>query len=452
MRAPALLVLVGLAACGGSTSPAPAFRDVAAEVEARAGAKPTWNRGTDDDREVEAAVDRLLEHEISADQAVAIALIENRSLQATYEDLSLAQADFVQAGLLKNPTLSGGVGFFGGPAPILEAGVGWDFLDLFSRAARRKIAAAELEGAKRRVGDAVLRAVAETRSAYVTLQGAMQIEAMRGVVADAAEAGAELSRRQHDAGNISDLDLANEETGLAQVKLDLGRAHADTLAARERLIRDLGLWGVHRPLRVPAELPDVPSDELPLEALEQTAIAQRFDVAAARSDRDAAAMALSLAKQTRWVPGANVGASYERNTIEHETIVGPTAAIEVPVFDRRQATIARLEALDRASEARLRALAVDARSEVRSVRDRLVYLRDLARTYKTELIPLRERTVALSQQQYDAMLLGVFQLLAAKQAEVNAYREYLETVRDYWIARAELERAVGGRIVGKVTR
>jgi cobalt-zinc-cadmium efflux system outer membrane protein len=44
------------------------------------------------------------------------------------------------------------------------------------------------------------------------------------------------------------------------------------------------------------------------------------------------------------------------------------------------------------------------------------------------------------------MLTGVYQLLAAKQAEINAYREYIETVRDYWIARAELERAVGGRL------
>jgi cobalt-zinc-cadmium efflux system outer membrane protein len=41
------------------------------------------------------------------------------------------------------------------------------------------------------------------------------------------------------------------------------------------------------------------------------------------------------------------------------------------------------------------------------------------------------------------MLLGVFQLLAAKQAEVAAYREYIEAVRDYWVARSELERAVG---------
>jgi cobalt-zinc-cadmium efflux system outer membrane protein len=44
------------------------------------------------------------------------------------------------------------------------------------------------------------------------------------------------------------------------------------------------------------------------------------------------------------------------------------------------------------------------------------------------------------------MLLGVYQLLMAKQSEVNTYREYIEAVRDYWIARSELSRATGGKL------
>ena len=59
------------------------------------------------------------------------------------------------------------------------------------------------------------------------------------------------------------------------------------------------------------------------------------------------------------------------------------------------------------------------------------------------VVPLRENVVRFSQEQYDAMLLGVYQLLQAKQAEFDAYREYIEALRDYWIARSDLERAVG---------
>jgi cobalt-zinc-cadmium efflux system outer membrane protein len=54
--------------------------------------------------------------------------------------------------------------------------------------------------------------------------------------------------------------------------------------------------------------------------------------------------------------------------------------------------------------------------------------------------------VSLSQEQYSAMLLSAYQLLAAKQNEVNAYREFIEALRDYWIARADLERATAAAI------
>jgi cobalt-zinc-cadmium efflux system outer membrane protein len=83
---------------------------------------------------------------------------------------------------------------------------------------------------------------------------------------------------------------------------------------------------------------------------------------------------------------------------------------------------------------------------VRQERNRLLAARMTVEFYARALVPLRERIVALSQQQYNAMLLGVYQLLQAKQNEINAYREYIEAVRDYWVARADLERAVGTRL------
>ncbi|MEO7095399.1 MAG: TolC family protein, partial [Polyangiales bacterium] len=68
----------------------------------------------------------------------------------------------------------------------------------------------------------------------------------------------------------------------------------------------------------------------------------------------------------------------------------------------------------------------------------------LVERHATVLVPLRQKVVALSQQNFDAMLIGVYQLLLAKQNEVNAYRALIGGARDYWVARADLERAVGG--------
>lgn len=44
------------------------------------------------------------------------------------------------------------------------------------------------------------------------------------------------------------------------------------------------------------------------------------------------------------------------------------------------------------------------------------------------------------------MLIGVFELLVAKQQEYDAYAGYLDAVRDYWTARTELARAVGRQL------
>lgn len=434
---------------GGCSVPKEAgFPDVAAVVKQRSGHRIVWDQGGAADLEVKKSVAALLAREIAVDEAVQIALLNNRRLQDTYEELMIAQADVVQAGLLKNPVFSASVRFpiRGAGGLNVELGVEQDFLDLLMIPARKRVAEAQFEAVKLRVGSAVLAFAAEVRSTFYTLQGAAQIAAMRRTIGEAAEASADLARRQHEAGNISDLDLANEEALAVQIKLDLARSEAEILSIRERLIRLLGLWGTDTTFRLAPKLPDLPGAEPSLEHLESLAITQRLDIAAARKDVLAAEHALALVKNWRWIGAASVGASGERDS-GGEVVVGPTVGLEIPIFDQKQAAVARLSAELRQRQQRLSAAAIDARSEVREARGRLVFARRMAAYFGAEVIPLRERIVALSQQQYDAMLLGVYQLLLAKQNEVSAYREYIEAVRDYWIARAELERAVGGRLL-----
>ncbi|HEY0523136.1 MAG TPA: hypothetical protein VGD08_07095, partial [Stellaceae bacterium] len=84
-----------------SVNPDAAFSDVQTTVSARLGGKEVkWNRDTEEDKAAQDAVARLLESPLTADSAVQIALLNNRRLQAEYEDLGVAQADLIQAGLL----------------------------------------------------------------------------------------------------------------------------------------------------------------------------------------------------------------------------------------------------------------------------------------------------------------------------------------------------------------
>jgi cobalt-zinc-cadmium efflux system outer membrane protein len=72
--------------------------------------------------------------------------------------------------------------------------------------------------------------------------------------------------------------------------------------------------------------------------------------------------------------------------------------------------------------------------------------RYLIDNYRNTVLPLREKIVNLTLQKYNYMLVGAFDLLVAKQQEFEAYQKYLEALRDYWIIRADMQRALGGRL------
>jgi len=446
MRAALVLVLVVLAGCASTSAEAP-FRDTAHAVEERTNHRIRWNRAGDDDQAVARSIHALLSRELSVDGAVEVALLNNKNLQATYEDLSVAQADLVQAGLLKNPVFGGGLEFpiTGDVATGGSLSVSEDFLSLFTIAARKRIAGSALEAAKLRVGDAVIHMAYEVETAYFALQSTQQVAAMRRTILEAGDAAVDLARRQHDAGNINDLDLVNEEMLYEQLRTDLLRSDADAVSAHENLARLLGAWGADANFRVQPKLPELPPSEVSREHVESLAIARRLDLQAAHAEAQTIAHALALTKNFRWLPDASIGGAYARAPERYSTI-GPSASVELPLFDQKQAAVARMEAQLRAAFAREDALAVDIRSEVRDAQSRLLATRAVVDRYAKVVVPLRQRVVTLSQEQYDAMLLGAYQLLQAKQNQVTGYRELIEALRDYWVARAELERATGGSL------
>src|SRR3954469_13390269 len=93
---PAMLLI------GGCSVPKEAgFPDVAAVVKQRSGHRIVWDQGGAPDLEVKESGAALAAREIAVEEAVQIALLNNKHLQDTYEELMIAQADVVQAGLLK---------------------------------------------------------------------------------------------------------------------------------------------------------------------------------------------------------------------------------------------------------------------------------------------------------------------------------------------------------------
>ncbi|MGH7281171.1 MAG: TolC family protein [Polyangiaceae bacterium] len=430
-----------------STSPASSFSDTSQLVSARVGRQILWDQAGADDARVAKYVHELLAHDLTSDGAVQVALLNNKGLRATYENLSIAQADLVQAGLLQNPVLGGGIVFpvagnaqTGGDISITQ-----DFMSVFTLAARKRVAASALEATKLRVGDAVIRLAFDVETAFYNLQSVQQAAAMRREILRAEDAAADLARAQHDAGNINDLDLANQEAAYAEIQADTLRSDAQVATARETLARLLGVWGADANFKVSDKLPELPKADASPEHLESLAIGRRLDLEAVRADAQQVSDALAMAKNFRFLGAPTVGGTFERSP-EGFSVAGPNASLEVPIFDQKQAAIARLEGQLRAALARESMLAVDIRSEVREARANLAAERALVERYATSVVPLRQKIVALSQQQYNGMLLGAYQLIQAKQSEVRAYSDFIEALRDYWIASAALERATGGSL------
>jgi cobalt-zinc-cadmium efflux system outer membrane protein len=425
------------------------FNDVKGLVGQRVDYNLQWNQETEADLEVERAIEDLLKNELTPETTVQIALLNNPNLQAVYEDLGVTQADVVEAGLLENPVLFGQARFpnKSESSTNYEYGITQNFLNILMLPARKKLSAIRFEQIKLQVADEVIQLVAEVRKSYFSVLGARQIRDLRNEITSAAGNSFELARRLHSAGNIDDLELAQEKAHFAQSRLEHANSETALLDEREQLTRLMGLWGPQTNWRLPTQLPDIPTNEISLEHLESMAIENRLDLAAERNAVEALAQALGITIDWRWVGQIEVGISRERET-DRTWVTGPSLAIELPIFNQRQADIARLEAQLRRSQNRLTAQAIDIRSEVRSLRNRLIMQRNLIEHYRRTVLPLREQIVDLTHKKYNFMLTGAFDLIMAKQQEFEAYQKYLEALRDYWIIRADMQRSLGGRLPG----
>lgn len=446
---PLLLASVsGVALLGGcaTVQPRESFPQVERAVSERTGYRVHWNDGTDADQAVAAQVETVLAKPLDADAAVQVALLNNRNLQATYEELGVAQADLVAAGLLRNPVFDGGLLFHeGGGTPTIELGVAFDFLDVFFIGLRKNLAAAQLEAAKANVTAAVLDMAGDVKVAFYDMQAADQTVELRRQVEQATAASYDLAQRLREAGNNRPLDLANERALHEESKLALAAAEADAILARENLNRMMGLWGSRTRWTIAGRMPEPPQDESRADGLERQAVTSSLALQSSRAQITIGLRELGITLPLGYLSDLEVGASAERDDGEWE--LGPALALPIPIFSQGQPQVARAQAQIRRARQQYYATAVEVRSNIRSAYARVQSLRQRVDYYRTVLLPLRQSIVDQTQLQYNAMQIGAFQLLQAKRDQVGAAQTYLTLLRDYWTAKTELELGLRGRAI-----
>lgn len=424
----------------------PGFDGVQTLVGARMPQEITW-RQTQQERLVhQARVADQLKSPLTLDAALRIALINNPRLQASYEKLSMDYGDLLQAGLPANPSLSFslrsssvGVG--------REFGVVQDVLSLLTLAPRKRLATAMFEETKLNAAQHVLQLATEVKKAYFTVRADQDAFNFTKEVTASAALAADFAERQSQAGNIGTRELALRQEFHARAVLESSRQELAVAESRERLSRVLGVQGDWQLANTALDA----LDEIPaLKSLEVKALDQRYDIGAAKKRVERSADALGVANRFRYLSVLGLGVNYARET-DGEKLRGPSVELGLPLWDRGQGNRLRMQAELREGERNLEALALDAVGEVRNAYARLDSARQSIKHFRTTLLPLHERIVAETLKFYNGMLLGVYDLLLDRQNQLTAQRDYIDTVKSYWLAQAELEHAIGGASLGKAT-
>mgnify|MGYP006155406839 CR=1 FL=1 len=452
-RRPAALLLslaLGLSGCA-TVTPDGGLRGVQHQMPASAQAilgQPasdaplTWQRSAEDRQAVAQRVAELLAQPLDAERAVQIALLNHRGLQAAYAEVGISDAERVQASRLANPGFSFGRSSKGDEREI-ERGIHVNLARLVFMPTLSRLGDQQLQQTQLQVAQKALQVAAEARKAHVEAVAAQERRRYMQQVMQAAEASATLAQRMAQVGNFNRLQQAREQGFHAEAALGLARAQRAEHAARERLIRALGLWGAQTAFTLPERLPDLPATLPDRPEVEREAMAQRLDVKAAVAATESTARSLGLTRQTRLINVLEVGGK-RASSNEEPTTTGWEVSLELPLFDWGGAARTRAQAEVEQSAAQLQDTAVRARSEVRAAWLTYRTALDLARQQQAEVVPLRQLISDETTLRYNGMLASVWDMLAEARNSTQAVANAIEAQRDFWLAETDLQWVLQG--------
>ena len=399
------------------------------------------------DAQSELAVSDLLARPLTVDSAVQIALWNNKSLQALLESWGIEKADFNKTRLPQNPTfgVSVRVPQRDEPNNNVEFSVEQDFLSLVLFPLKNSFAGARFHQAELEIAREILDLAFEAKSAFYEAQGGMAMVSMRKRVLEQAEALAELAKRQFDAGNISMLDYDNERAVYEDSKIAYLKSVADLTSKKENLNRLMGFGGEAPSWEIKDELQEIQISEPSYEELLSSGMSKRLDLLIARKNIEALKRSVSL-NRFGVLGYPEIGINTEKD-VDGRRVTGPAVKTGVPLYDLGQTEVSRSGAELKEAELRLKALENDVRSEIKQKRDRLFATRALLEEYQNAVIPNRVKITEETQKHYNYMLLGNDNLIRAKQDEILAKKECIETLKQYWIARSDIEKAISSKLV-----
>lgn len=442
----AALTLAGCASVGIDE----ALRETNAEARSFTGGELELGRSAEQRERRAALAQELLSRSLSQGDAVRLALANSPALQSLIAEnwAGLAAAD--QAGRLPNPVFSFERMRLGDELEIGRL-LSFGLVDLILLPQRLSVARGRSAQAKLQLTGMVVDQVTQVRQAWVRAVAAQQLLHYAGQVSEAAEASAELARRMQRVGNFSKLQRARQQVFYADAATRLASAQHAATAAREELVRALGLDDAQAAkLRLPDRLPELPKAPRDPKEVAATATEQRLDVRLARAQLEVAGRSQGLDLLTSFV---DVEVGGRRDTVfdnaegTRGTRRGFELDIRLPLFDWGSAQRDALDARSLAAAHRYDAAVRGASSQLREGYSAYRTAYDIARHYREEIVPLRQAMADENVLRYNGMLIGVFELLAEARDQIAGVTGAINAEQQFWLADAALAATVMGKPV-----
>jgi outer membrane protein TolC len=444
-----LLMTMAVLGNGGCTgfSKDGGFDAVADAARRRLAGDIEWPRTSQERAKADAQVAALLQHPLSAEDAVQIALLNNRMLQAAFEELGISEADLVQAGRLPNPRFDLRHASTAGQYDVEET-LSLNVLSLLAMPYARDIERQRFAQAQSAAVLRVALLAKETREAYYAAVAARESRDYQLKVRAAAETGAALAQRMLAAGNWNRLDQAREQNFYIDAVLGCTQAELAEEAAREKLISLMGLPGekARTPNPQLAEvLPVLPGSLENLPDVESTLLQNRLDLQLMRMRIDELQRNLKLTRSTRFVNVLDLGATrVQQGSRDAPYERGYTITLEVPIFDGGSARVKKSEAVYAQAVDRFTQAAIEARSQIRFAYANYRAAFELAKQQRDEVLPLRNALAQENLLRYNASQISIFELLSGAREQAAGFDGYIRRERDFWIAKSQLDAALLG--------
>ena len=392
----------------------------------------------------------ILRKPLDAEAAVRVALLNNRELRATLREMGIARGRLVEAGLLPNPVVE--AEFLPERNTEVELRAEYDISSAVLAPLKARAAKPELEAARYRAASAVVELGYLVRVSFYALQAAEQRLGVAQQVLDGFAAARDAARAMFKAGNVTELDLASEEAAYERARITVAQLELDVADQREQLQRVLGVHGTDVGWRLAGQLPPVPPSLAMQDDLEARALRASLDLMELGQRLEGLARRSGVVRAEGWLPDVTVDAhglqgdpeAPAGSPAQGDWRFGAGVSVGIPLFDRHQGTLLSVEAEFDALMERYYGMAIALRSSTRAAANHVSSAHARARQYQEVIVPAQARVTAQTLLQYNAMQVGVFHVVSARRDELDVQLAYVETLREYWSAVAELDALLAG--------